>query len=160
MKNTTSTIFSIDPETGDKTAIGSLEDKIDEDQDDDDNKDNFFAGMNAQEWLDVTGEIMDDEDFSTTEVQTGDEKDVYIQSVFPQSRRFTVSLTKPSLSTKNYDKKQHKLAKNDTLRKMEGLGGTECNRVVKAVSKSRMNIVAHPIQEFEADLSVIVAGIE
>ena len=42
----------------------------------------------------------------------------------------------------------------------KGLAGTECNRVVKAVSKSRMNIVAHPIQEFEADLSVIVAGIE
>ena len=56
-------------------------------------------------------EKMDDEDFSAPEMQIGDEKDVYIESVFPQSRRSTVSLIKPSLSTKNYGKKQQKFAK-------------------------------------------------
>ena len=60
---------------------------------------------------------------------------------------------------------------DDNLRKLEELADTECNGVVKAVSKpgdwfyapqklTRMNIVAHPIQESEADLSVIVAGTE
>ena len=176
MSDDGSTIFSIAPETGDKSTIGSLDDEIHEDQDD------LFAGITAQERLDAIGEMIDDEGFSTPEAQTGDEMDVYIQSVSPQSRRFTVSLTKPSLSSKNNDKKQQKLAKkrlsklseDDTLRKMEELAGTECNGVVKAVSKSGDWFyvapeidedehlpqvgVAHPIQESETDFSAIVAG--
>lgn len=189
------TLFAVDPESGERTFLGSVDDDMDHDKmEEDDNDNDFFTGMNAQERLLAIGNMMEDDvktnvdkimqdgaSFVAT-MKNGDPIDVYISSIFPQSRRFMVSLTKPSQTTKNLDikhqkvaqKRLSKLTEGDVLRKVEELVGRECNGVVRAVSKTgdwfyvapevakEQNLpqvgVAHRVQDLDMDYSNITAG--
>lgn len=152
------TLLSVDSETGEKTMVGSIDEDNEEEVEEDDSEDNLFAGMSADDRLMAIGDLLDAEDeetaisSSTPEVATlttttstlnvGDDVEVYVRTVSPQSRRFMLTTVKPSPST-NYkdikfkqvaDKRLSKLSAS--LSAIEELRGTECFGVVKATSKT------------------------
>ncbi len=102
-------ISMIDPNSQEMTVLGSIDDESgDDDYDhDDDDDDNMFAGMTPEERLSAIGDLLAKEERSQSEekkhdnnnnndakeslLEVGNEVDVYVRAVFPQSGRFMVS---------------------------------------------------------------------
>jgi len=177
------TLFAVDPESGEKEIVGSIDD--DNDENELDGEDDLFSNMSAEDRLQAISDMLGEEEASvpfTPTIQVGDEIDIFVSNIFPQSRRFMVSVTKPKMDSKNKEKKGKKVAKKrlsklaegDALSRIEELVGTVCDGIVKAVSKTgdwyyvAPDIdegedlpqvgVAHPIADFEDDLSQITVG--
>ncbi len=155
-------VSMVDPATGEKKIIGSVDsDDLDNDDDDDDDE-NMFAGMSPEERLRAIGEMLDVEEPKSeqasnkktqianaeNQLKQGDKVDVYIRSVFPQSGRFMVTLDSTIKGKKMKDMKREKEA-NKRLEKLaskmggeEGLEnilssvGLQIEGVVKAKSKT------------------------
>lgn len=148
-------ILSVDSTTGARELIGSIEgDEYEEDDEDD----NMFAGMSAEERLMAISELLNEDaepllvpekedkpQVSASEIKVGDDVDVFVLTVSPQSRRFKLSSTRPSASNKYkevkhkslVDKRLSKLtAHGSSLASIEELKGTECSGIVKATSKT------------------------
>lgn len=150
-------VFLVDTSTGEKNLIGSANtDDEEEDDDEDEDDDNMFAGMSPEERLRAIGDMLEKEEAVDmkkrakvdTELKKGDQIDVYVRSVFPQSGRFMVTLDSSVKGRKMKDLKRERSA-NKKLEKLakkmggeEGLAniqssiGLEMGGVVKAVSKA------------------------
>ncbi len=152
-------VLMVDSDSGEKTIIGSANDDDDEDfeDDDDDDDDNIFAGMSPEERLKAIGDMLEKEESPKEkhhhvvkrdiQLRQGDEVDVYVRSIFPQSGRFMVTLD-PSIKNRKMkdmkreeqaDKRLTKLAKKlgkDGLDHILESIGQEINGVIKAKSKT------------------------
>ena len=130
------TVFMVDPESGEKTVIGSANSDEEEDDDDDD-EDNMFAGMSPEERLAAIGDMLEMEEESPkaefkkptetkagSQLRQGDKVDVYIRAVFPQSGRFMVTLDSGMKGRKLKDMKREKQA-DKRLAKLSSMGGAE-----------------------------------
>jgi hypothetical protein len=134
-----------DPESGKKVRMGSLRNDVIGPIEGNDEEDDFFAGLTAEQRFEKLGELLDDdEDEGSDTLQVGDEIDVYIQAVSKQSGRFMVT-TRSAVQSMKVVKKESKKNKNldRLLSKFDGdvnnilkLAGEEGEGVVKAISQT------------------------
>jgi len=157
-------LFSVDDD-GDISmadSMGDTSDVVFESEDDNSSDDNdyddddIFAGIEAEERLKIIQEVLGreekmeslpkEENDSAAFLCVGNEIDVYIRGVFPQSGRFMVTLD-PSIKGKKVKelKRERKATKRltrlagkkneDCLQQILDNVGMECNGMVKAKSK-------------------------
>lgn len=174
--NSDGSLFSVDAETGEKQEL--LANLNDDDveleyDDDDDDGDDIFAGMDANERLDaiadLLGEAEEKEELlhakSTTTTpkdissfKPGDDIEVFVSAIFPQSGRFMISLDKPTQNSQKYKEKKLSNTVSKRLSKlqeknmdMEKFFGVECDGIVKAVSKTGDWYYVAPHFDVESD---------
>lgn len=166
-------VYMLDTATGKKKIIGSVDDDDDDDaetDEGDDDVDDMFAGMNPEERLMAIGAMLEKTETSRSAKQVqskdmtknkskksngavvslkqGDEVNVFIRSVFPQSGRFMVTQDARIKNRKLKDLKREKLAEKRLEKLHNKMGGTagvqyilscvglEMEGVVKAKSKT------------------------
>jgi hypothetical protein len=139
-----------DPDSGESIDLGGLYEDGDQIVVDDDQEDDFFAGLTPSERLEKLGDIMDDDEQSdsddqgTATLRIGDSIGVYIQAVSKQSGRFMVTTRSSGPNMKEL-KQEIKSNKNleRLLTRFDGemnniltLVGEEGEGIVKAISKT------------------------
>ena len=141
-------LFMLDQQTGEKTLLDTItdEDEEDEQEEEEEEEEDELAGLSPQERLGAISEMLGrEEEVSTSkkkrpnQYKEGEEVQVYIQSVFPQSGRFMVCLD-PSLcqaaqvqkQKKTIDKRKSKLNMQD----ISSCIGMECTGEIQAKSKT------------------------
>jgi hypothetical protein len=157
-----------DPETGEVVYLGSL---YDSEQGDNDLDDAFFGILSPEESLQVMGDMIDDDETDSsgrTFVKLGDEIDVYIQAVSKQSGRFMLT-TRPVIQKMKEVKKETQAEKKleRLIAKMGGdisnileLGGTECDGVITATSKTGGWLYVEPLfQDLPVGVAQVADGI-
>ena len=157
-----------DPETGEVVKLGSLNDG---EQGDNDLDDSFFGILSPEESLQVMGDMIDNDETDTsgrTFVKLGDEIDVYIQAVSKQSGRFMLT-TRPVVQKMKEVKKETQAEKKleRLIAKMGGdisnilkLGGTECDGVITATSKTGGWLYVEPLfQDLPVGVAQVADGI-
>jgi hypothetical protein len=159
----------VDPLTQESKTIGSINDEDSEEYDDDDDDDDLFAGMSPEERLTAIGNMIADEE-NQTPVQTGDENgsdkkslevgdevDVYVQAVFPQSGRFMVTtnsnvkkmkeLKQEREAEKRLERLASKLGGESGLALIQSFVGKEIEGEIKAISKAGDWCYVQPLLE-------------
>jgi hypothetical protein len=154
-------MYMIDPSTGDKVFLGSTEP---DDADFDSDETNLFSGLDASQRLEALGKLLETEensqkrnkknetefqpDFDAKFLKMGDEIDVYIRAVYPQSGRFMVTLDagmrnrklkdikREEEAVKRLNRLSNKFGNTDGLQLILNNIGKELNGTVKAQSKS------------------------
>ena len=166
-------IILIDPDSDSKTILGSIHDEIegDDNDDDDDDDDNIFSGMSPEERLASIGDMLsgDDEsekpesafvkvnDAGDRSIQVGDEIDVYVRVVSPQSGRFMVTtdnnvkklkeVKKEREAEKRLERLSSKLGGEKGLDHILSYVGNEMEGEIKAKSKTGDWYYVQPICE-------------
>lgn len=132
-------VLTIDPSTGEKTVIGSVDTADGDTDDDDDDDDNMFTGMTPEERLGAIGNLLEKEEAPQnwsedlkkndgkvdTELKVGDKVNVYVRSVFLQSGRFMVTLDASIKGRKMKDLKREKQADKRLSKLAKKMGGEE-----------------------------------
>ena len=166
-------ISFIDPVTLKSTTIGSIDDdsieeEYDDDNDDDnDDDDDIFVGMSPEERLSAIGDLLAESEKQETKadspntiqksLQVGDEVEVYIQGVFPQSGRFMVTtknqvkkmkdVKQERMADKRLERLASKLGGDDGLELIKNSIGKEMEGEIKAISKAGDWYYVRPISE-------------
>ena len=166
-------IILIDPDSDSKTILGSIHDEIegDDNDDDDDDDDNIFSGMSPEERLASIGDMLsgDDEsekpesafvkvnDAGDRSIQVGDEIDVYVRVVSPQSGRFMVTtdnnvkklkeVKREREAEKRLERLSSKLGGEKGLDHILSYVGNEMEGEIKAKSKTGDWYYVQPICE-------------
>lgn len=134
------TVTMIDPITKEVTVIGSIDDDEDIEDEDDDDDFNMFEGMSPEERLSAIGNMLDEEiqivenqkdNADKKSLQVGEELEVYVRAVFPQSGRFMVTTDKNIKGHKAKDLKQEKEAE----KRLERLGEKGLETILESVGK-------------------------
>jgi hypothetical protein len=132
-------VLTIDPSTGEKTVIGSVDTADGDTDDDDDDDENMFTGMTPEERLGAIGNLLEKEEApqnrsedlkkndgkADTELKVGDKVNVYVRSVFLQSGRFMVTLDASIKGRKMKDLKREKQADKRLSKLAKKMGGEE-----------------------------------
>ena len=178
-------VSMLDPETQNPKVIGSIDDDASYDDEDDDD-DNMFAGMSPEERLHAIGEMLAKQEEVEVEeeaveaksninrmqekasLEVGDEVNVYVRAVFPQSGRFMVTTDKSVKKLKDLkqqkeaDKRIERLASKmggeSGIQMIQDLEGEVMEGEVKAASKAGDWYYVQPLSETK--LPVGVAGCE
>eukprot|EP00560_Eucampia_antarctica_P005999 CAMPEP_0197823292 /NCGR_PEP_ID=MMETSP1437-20131217/614_1 /TAXON_ID=49252 ORGANISM="Eucampia antarctica, Strain CCMP1452" /NCGR_SAMPLE_ID=MMETSP1437 /ASSEMBLY_ACC=CAM_ASM_001096 /LENGTH=714 /DNA_ID=CAMNT_0043422371 /DNA_START=120 /DNA_END=2264 /DNA_ORIENTATION=- len=153
-------MYLIDPVTGERTFLASINDDIDAVEEDDDDEDDEFANMNPQERLNAISEMLSEDDsdnihqknnnnnnnikkLRANKVKEGDVVQVYVHSVFPQSGRFMVTLDENVSGSNAKDVKKAKVAKKKKsklgpmlLQTIMDSVGMECTGIIQAKSNT------------------------
>ena len=166
-------ISFIDPVTLKSTTIGSIDDDSieveygDDNDDDKDDDDDIFVGMSPEERLSAIGDLLAESEKQETKadspniiqksLQVGDEVEVYIQGVFPQSGRFMVTtknqvkkmkdVKQERMADKRLERLASKLGGDDGLELIKNSIGKEMEGEIKAISKAGDWYYVHPISE-------------
>lgn len=164
----------INPLTQESETIGSIDDDEGEEyEDDDDDDDDLFAGMSPEERLTAIGDMIADEENQTRvhsrddnnnhkqSLEVGDEVDVYIQAVYPQSGRFMCTLNcnvkkmkelkQEREAQKRLERLASKLGGESGLALIQSFVDKEIEGEIKAISKAG---AWYYVQPFETGLPV------
>ena len=123
--------------------------------------DEEFSGLRPQDRLQAIGRMLEAEAdevyLNPQRIKAGDELDVFVKAISPQSGRFMVTLNSSianktakqikleSTAQKRMSKLADKFGGSDGLERIEELAGTECTGVIKAVSKTGDWFYVQPI---------------
>jgi hypothetical protein len=170
-------MFSIDPITKESMIIGSVNDEVDE-SDDSEDDDNMFSGMSPEERLSAIGDMLAEEEekqvkkSNEVSLQVGDEMEVFVRAVFPQSGRFMVTTDKNVKEHKLKDEKQEKEAEKRLERLASKMGGDNglqqildakgeiMEGVIKANSKSGDWYYVQPLSDDGLPVGIGVSEVE
>lgn len=139
-------VIMIDPDTGEKTILGSADEDEEENEDaDDEESDDMFAGMGPEERLKAIGDMLEKEEKAPKEIKNvktakdiklrhGDKVDVFVRAVFPQSGRFMVTQNSSIKDNKLKDLKREKQAEKRLSKLAKKMGGEDgLNKIVSSV---------------------------
>ena len=138
-------LFMLDEQTGEKILLDTITDE-DEQEEEDEEDDDEFAGLSPQERLGAISEMLGkEEEVSTSkkkrpnQYKEGEEVQVYIQSVFPQSGRFMVCLDPSSCQAAQEQKQKKMIDKRKSKLNLQDISscvGMECTGKIQAKSKT------------------------